>query len=415
MADVFSRKFTTEGGGEVAVCGSGSGISSPFSLKAQIAEIEAAFVEIFAKFGFENPVIGSGNQRYGMVPGVRSIKRVPLTSLNCGPAKRHYMAWPFAVWETIVDDFRYLSVEITPSPAWREKFAGLFDSVHIVERRDYMKMQRFKRRAQRYRSSLHYNNEPILHEAALETLKANTLAFVSRGNLRRAEAYGCALKRGILLSGPPGNGKTMACRWLRDMATSQGLIVSTVSISAFREAMRLGPDAVADLFKNSQSHCLGRPIGSLVFFDDMDIAMRNRDMGESDAQLVFLQALDGMTVLQGAAFVFTTNIKIDEIDPAFRRPGRIDVILEFNEPDEELRRRFIETWHPDVVRAIDVSTAVQETEGMSFAEMGEVRHLLSHAAAFDREISWDKAMAEFSVNRTEFINRQRRRLGYTSL
>ena len=62
----------------------------------------------------------------------------------------------------------------------------------------------------------------------------------------------------------------------------------------------------------------------------MDVALRDRDtVKETDDQAVFLAALDGIEVNEGVVYVFTTNCPLDLIDPAFKRPGRIDLVLHF--------------------------------------------------------------------------------------
>ena len=73
----------------------------------------------------------------------------------------------------------------------------------------------------------------------------------------------------------------------------------------------------------------------VIFFDDMDIALRDRTtVKETDDQAVFLSALDGIDVNEGVVYVFTTNCPLALIDPAFKRPGRIDLVLHFDLPTE---------------------------------------------------------------------------------
>ena len=80
----------------------------------------------------------------------------------------------------------------------------------------------------------------------------------------------------------------------------------------------------------------------IVFFDDMDIALRDREtVHETEDQAVFLSALDGITVNEGVVFVFTTNCSLNLIDRAFKRPGRIDLVLHFENPTPELRRELV--------------------------------------------------------------------------
>src|SRR5207237_8021398 len=83
--------------------------------------------------------------------------------------------------------------------------------------------------------------------------------------------------------------------------------------------------------------------------DDMDLALRDREtVRETDDQAVFLSALDGISVNEGVAFGFTTNCGLDLIDRAFKRPGRLDVVLHFKAPDADLRRQLLERWHEDI-------------------------------------------------------------------
>src|SRR5207248_7249022 len=111
----------------------------------------------------------------------------------------------------------------------------------------------------------------------------------------------------------------------------------------------------------------------IVFFDDMDLALRDREtVHETEDQAVFLSAMDGITINEGVVFVFTTNCSLDLIDRAFKRPGRLDLVLHFKAPDSPLRRELIERWHDDIRGNLDLETAVASTDGYSFAEIEEL-------------------------------------------
>src|ERR671932_308473 len=105
----------------------------------------------------------------------------------------------------------------------------------------------------------------------------------------------------------------------------------------------------------------------------MDLALRDREtVHEIEDQAVFLSAMDGITVNEGVVFVFTTNCGLELIDRAFKRPGRLDVVVHFKAPDAALRRRLIDRWHPDIRSHLDVEAAVASTDGYSFAEIEEL-------------------------------------------
>src|SRR5205823_2006513 len=118
-----------------------------------------------------------------------------------------------------------------------------------------------------------------------------------------------------------------------------------VTPDAYRHAR--GNDNIEQLFSVERR--------GIVFFDDMDLALRDREtVHESEDQAVFLSALDGIEVNEGVVFVFTTNCALELIDRAFKRPGRIDLVLEFNPPTADLRRELMERWHSDIRAALNL-------------------------------------------------------------
>ena len=114
-------------------------------------------------------------------------------------------------------------------------------------------------------------------------LHQNTIGYLDRRNLRRIRELGGRPKRGLLLTGPPGNGKTSACRWLRNECLRLGLEHQEVGPDAYQPARQsCNPvQAVRDLFTVNRR--------GVIFFDDMDIALRDRNtVKETDDQAVFL-------------------------------------------------------------------------------------------------------------------------------
>jgi hypothetical protein len=150
----------------------------------------------------------------------------------------------------------------------------------------------------------------------------------------------------------------------------------------------------------------------VIFFDDFDLALRDRETTpETDDQAIFLTALDGIKVQDGIVFVFTSNCAAELIDRAFRRPGRLDLVLHFEAPDAVLRRRLIERWHPEVRRHIDIEQAVAGTAGRSFAELEELKNLLVMHFLDAGQWDWLRALVQFEQNRQE-LARPKRRVGF---
>jgi hypothetical protein len=274
----------------------------------------------------------------------------------------------------------------------------------VVSRADYVKLFRHVLRLSRQK--VPEGLPPVLPDEQLDVLKQNTLGYLDRNNLKRIKDLGGRPKRGLLLTGPPGNGKTSACRWLWEECRRNGHEYQIVSPDAYQAARRsCNPvQAVRDLFAVNRS--------GIIFFDDMDVALRDRNtVRETDDQAVFLSALDGIQVNEGVVYVFTTNCSLELIDPAFKRPGRIDLVLHFTLPDATLRRRLMDRWHADVRAGIDLDEAVKQTSGYSFAEVEELKNLLILRYIDTNAWDWAWAMDQFRQNRTDLAE-QHRQVGF---
>lgn len=235
---------------------------------------------------------------------------------------------------------------------------------------------------------------PVLPTDLLDAIRRNTLTFLDPDHLTRIRELGGRPKRGLLFSGPPGNGKTSACRWILQHATAAGCEVKQVTPDDYRAArISCNPAAaVKELFRVTSR--------GVVFFDDMDLALHDRTGVERpEDQAVFLSALDGIEPNEGVVYVFTTNCPLSNIDPAFRRPGRIDVLLHFPPPDAALRRQLMARWHADVRAAIDPDRAIADTDGMSYADVEEVKNLLVMRQAETGGWEWGWALRQFRENR----------------
>jgi hypothetical protein len=212
---------------------------------------------------------------------------------------------------------------------------------------------------------------PVLAPDTFAALRRNTLDYLRPERLEQITALGGRPKRGLLLTGPPGNGKTSACRWVWERCRDHGLEYKLVSPDDYRSARGAcnAAEAVRDLFAVETA--------GVVFFDDLDMALRDRSSSDNpEDQAVFLGALDGIRPTAGAVYVFTTNLPPNRIDPAFLRPGRIDTVLHFPKPDAGLRQELVGRWHADVRANLDVDRVLADTDGFSFAEVDELKNLL---------------------------------------
>lgn len=270
-----------------------------------------------------------------------------------------------------------------------------------IDRKDYLKLYKIAVRCRQQDEPP--SQPPVLPKEQLDLLWKNTIGYLESANLERIKSYGGRAKRGILLTGAPGNGKTMACRWIWEACRKRRWEYKLVTPDNYRQAR--SHDLVEDLFSVEKR--------GIVFFDDMDLALRDREkVAETEDQAVFLSAMDGISVKEGVVFVFTTNCSLDLIDRAFKRPGRLDLVLHFRPPEPELRRRLIQRWHPDIQNGIDLEHAVATSEGFSFAEIEELKNLLVMNFMESGCWDWDWALKQFSINRAELGPKQTRHIGF---
>lgn len=285
------------------------------------------------------------------------------------------------------------------APACGNDVGSLYDfwAVPVAHHR---RLYRFLRRLERKRVDI---VAPIMRDADRDRLCANTIGFLKLAR-ETLQKFQVPQKRGVLLLGEPGNGKTMACRWLYALAGQRGLMwrdVGPEDYTAAREGGRL-----RELFE------LDGP--GIILFDDLDIALRDREeTGGSFDLTTFLTEMDGLHPRQEVVYLFTSNAKFANLDAAFRRPGRIDLVMHFPRPNDELRQKFIEQhWHGDIVRQLDVALIVRVTDGLSFAEMEEVKRLLVLNFLETECWDWNAAWSVFRTGRLS--GKTDRRIGFAA-
>jgi len=147
--------------------------------------------------------------------------------------------------------------------------------------------------------------------------------------------FGLAAPKGVLLYGPPGCGKTMIAKAVANASGSYFLNVKGPELldKYVGETER----QIRVIFARARELAAeGRPV--VVFFDEMDSLFRTRGSGvssdvESTVVPQLLAEIDGVESLENVIVIGATN-REDLIDPAILRPGRLDVKIKLERPDE---------------------------------------------------------------------------------
>ncbi|HBS47857.1 TPA: hypothetical protein DEO28_00820 [Candidatus Dependentiae bacterium] len=165
---------------------------------------------------------------------------------------------------------------------------------------------------------------------------------------------GAKIPRGILLTGAPGNGKTMLAKAVAGEANCPFF---SVSGSDFMEVfVGVGASRVRDLFAQARKHA-----PCIVFIDEIDAVGRHRGVGigggndEREQTLnQLLSEMDGFATEPGEVIVLAATNRSDILDKALMRPGRFDRKVEVPYPDLVSREQILKIHAKNVKLADDV-------------------------------------------------------------
>jgi DNA polymerase III delta prime subunit len=181
------------------------------------------------------------------------------------------------------------------------------------------------------------------------------------------------LKRGLLLHGPPGTGKTHTVRYLTGRLDGITVILLTGHSIRFI-------DQAAALARRLQP--------SMVVLEDVDLVATDRDYTPNGNPLLFslLDAMDGVGADADVTFVLTTN-RADILEVALAdRPGRVDLAVEIPRPDGRCRERLLRVYARDLTVDADLDQVVAGTDGVTASFIKEMirRTVLASLRAGER-------------------------------
>nr|UXY87426.1 26S proteasome AAA-ATPase subunit [Cryptomonas sp.] len=176
--------------------------------------------------------------------------------------------------------------------------------------------------------------------------------------------------KGVILYGEPGTGKTLLAKAVANSTRAAFLRVAGSEL--VQKFLGEGPKLIREIFRVA---CSFSP--SIVFMDEIDAIGTARyetsSGGEKEIQrtmLELLNQLDGFESRDDIKVIMATN-RIDSLDPALIRPGRIDRKIEFPFPDETTIRKIfkIHTRKMNLDKAVIIDEFIEEKDNLSGADI----------------------------------------------
>ncbi|MGY8803363.1 MAG: proteasome ATPase, partial [bacterium] len=222
--------------------------------------------------------------------------------------------------------------------------------------------------------------------------------------------------KGILLYGPPGCGKTMIAKAVanslarkiedRTGETTTAYFLNVKGPELLNKYVGETESKLREVFKKARDKAAGANVPVVIFFDEMDSLFRMRGSGVSsdmEATVVaqFLSEIDGVEALENVIVIGASN-RQDLIDPAVLRPGRLDLKVKVQRPDETAAREIFAKYltdrlpiDPDAVAAAGsakeaCSKMIGELITMMYSTGDENKFLEVTYAKGEREIFYFK-------------------------
>ena len=206
------------------------------------------------------------------------------------------------------------------------------------------------------------------------------------------DKYGIRHVKGILLYGPPGTGKTLIARQLsKSLYANEPKLVSGPEI--FDKYVGGSEQKVRDLFKDAEKDekALGDESGlHIIIFDEIEAICKTRgtasgSTGVNDSVVNQLLAkMDGVERLNNVLIIGMTN-RLDMIDEAILRPGRMELKVEIGLPDEKGRLQIVKIHTKKMVQNkileddVDLEEIARMTKNFTGAE---IESLVTRASTF---------------------------------
>ncbi|MGH9838536.1 MAG: AAA family ATPase [Blastocatellia bacterium] len=194
----------------------------------------------------------------------------------------------------------------------------------------------------------------------IESLEANIILPLENDDL--AAELNLKPKRGVLLAGPPGTGKTTVGRALAHRLKSKFFLVDGTFISGTDDFY----GRIHQVFETAKQNA-----PSIIFIDDSDVIFESgEEMGLYRYLLTMLDGLESQSA--GRVCVMLTAMDVGNLPPALIRSGRVELWLETRLPNDEARADIL-TMHqsqlPSSLARLEMEEIVAATEGFTGADL----------------------------------------------
>jgi cell division protease FtsH len=202
----------------------------------------------------------------------------------------------------------------------------------------------------------------VLDEEIKDEIRANTVDFLRK--CPQLEKYGIPTRRGIVLAGEPGTGKTIICRALMSQAEN----ISCITANAY---------LLTEPFYISQLYELAADLSPcIVFIEDVDFIGQDRFMHGFHVGaplLALLNEMDGIEKQKQIVTVATTN-GLETLDKALcERPSRFDRVIKLNRPTGVERSQIVGSLCARIPLAEEIQNYIaRRTDGFTPAQLQEV-------------------------------------------
>ena len=215
--------------------------------------------------------------------------------------------------------------------------------------------------------------------------------------------------QGIILSGPPGTGKTLVAKAVA--TESEVNFISVKGPELLSKWVGESERGVREIFRKAR-----QAAPCIIFFDEIDslVPERGRGFGNNVSERVVSQVLtelDGLDSLKDVVVIATTN-RLDMVDPAILRPGRIDRKLSIPLPDLESRKSIFEihSRKKHLSSDLDIEEMIALMDGFSGADIAALCSIASlsaireHIEKYENLENSMEHKSELFITKTHFDN-----------